>query len=235
MRKELVIAAIVGFLIMNVYHDNKYTKWFKYNQKYCKMATIGIVGLSVIHFFKKKPMEGRLLLRHANDFIKYMPIDRDSSRLLKPVINMMNTPLMSQYSSMEGMANLGGGGGGNNPINLTNYLGNNSMSHAPSGGPGRNVPTQISPQTAALLQQNISPQMKRMLRSGHNNNSRSVSPSKKKFVASRQGWRCALCKIQLPPSYEVDHIVDLQYGGDNHVDNLRALCRNCHGNKTMFH
>tara|TARA_Y100000389_G_C17469028_1_gene528557 strand:+ start:2389 stop:3045 length:657 start_codon:yes stop_codon:yes gene_type:complete len=217
MRREIVIIGIIGFLIANVYHDNKYTKWLKNNQKYMKMATIGFVGLSVIHFFKKKPAQGQLLLSHANDLIRYMPIDRDSSKLLKPVINMMNTPMMGNTNvqlSTEGMRN----------INMGNYLGNGSNSS--NGG--------MSASTAALLQQNISPQMKRMLRSGTNSNSRSVSASKKKFVASRQGWQCAICKIQLPPSYEVDHIVDLQYGGSNHVDNLRALCRNCHGNKTMF-
>lgn len=226
MRKEIFIAAIAGFLMMNVYHDNKYTNWFKNNQRYVKMATIGMVGLSVIHLFKKKPMEGQLLLSHANDLIKYMPIDRDSSRLLKPVINMMNTPLTGDR---EGMVNMG-----RSQVNLSNYLGNtyNIPEQQFSGNMGS---MGMSQSTASLLEQNISPQMKRMLRSGMNSKSRSVSPSKKKFVASRQGWQCAICKIQLPPSYEVDHIIDLQYGGSNHVDNLRALCRNCHGNKTMFH
>ena len=225
MRREIVIIGIIGFLIANVYHDNKYTKWFKNNQRYVKMATIGLVGLSVIHLFKKKPMEGHLLLRHANDFIKYMPMDRDSSRLLKPVINMMNTPLTT---GMEGMSNIG-----NSHVDLTNYMGNGQQMppHLGNQNAGANS---MSSNTSALLQQNISPQMKRMLRSGMNSKSRSVSPSKKKFVASRQGWHCAICKMQLPPSYEVDHIIDLQYGGSNHVDNLRALCRNCHGNKTMF-
>ena len=61
MRREIVIIGIIGFLIANVYHDNKYTKWLKDNQKYMKMATIGFVGLSVIHFFKKKPAQGQLL------------------------------------------------------------------------------------------------------------------------------------------------------------------------------
>ena len=77
------------------------------------------------------------------------------------------------------------------------------------------------------------PQMKRMLNSGKNN-TRCVSETKKKYVASHQNWKCADCDKQLPPTFEVDHKIDLQYGGTNHVSNLAALCRNCHGNKTML-
>ena len=58
--------------------------------------------------------------------------------------------------------------------------------------------------------------------------------TKKKYVAAQQNWKCAHCKNQLPPTFEVDHKIDLQYGGTNHVSNLAALCRNCHGNKTMM-
>ena len=78
------------------------------------------------------------------------------------------------------------------------------------------------------------PQMKRMLNSGHGSNTRCVSETKKKYVASQQNWKCADCGEQLPPTFEVDHKIDLQYGGTNHVSNLAALCRNCHGNKTML-
>ena len=44
----------------------------------------------------------------------------------------------------------------------------------------------------------LEPQTKRMLRSGGSANSRSVSESKKKFVASRQNWKCADCQQPLP-------------------------------------
>jgi 5-methylcytosine-specific restriction endonuclease McrA len=46
-------------------------------------------------------------------------------------------------------------------------------------------------------------------------------------------WKCGHCNQQLDHTFEVDHILDLQYGGSNNVDNLVALCRNCHGKKTM--
>ena len=63
---------------------------------------------------------------------------------------------------------------------------------------------------------------------------RSVSESKKKFVAAQQSWKCGDCKRQLPGWFEVDHKIRLEHGGSNAVDNLVALCRDCHGKKTAF-
>jgi hypothetical protein len=63
---------------------------------------------------------------------------------------------------------------------------------------------------------------------------RSVSETKKKFVASQQGWKCNECKEQLNAWFEVDHVIRLEYGGGNGLDNLVALCRECHGRKTAM-
>jgi len=79
---------------------------------------------------------------------------------------------------------------------------------------------------------NISNQENKILNSGKSSNKRSVSETKKKFVAARQGWICEHCKKQLPAWFEVDHVISLEKGGSNHVDNLEALCRDCHGKKT---
>ena len=61
---------------------------------------------------------------------------------------------------------------------------------------------------------------------------RSVSETKKKFVASQQQWKCGNCKNQLNHTFEIDHKIRLEYGGTNDINNLIALCRNCHGEKT---
>ena len=63
---------------------------------------------------------------------------------------------------------------------------------------------------------------------------RSVSETKKKFVASNQNWCCGDCKTKLPAWFEVDHKIRLDQGGSNDIDNLVALCRNCHGKKTSL-
>lgn len=61
---------------------------------------------------------------------------------------------------------------------------------------------------------------------------RSVSETKKKYVASNQEWKCGHCHNQLDHTFEIDHKIRLEYGGGNDVSNLIALCRNCHGKKT---
>ena len=75
---------------------------------------------------------------------------------------------------------------------------------------------------------------KRILSSGKTGSKRSVSETKKKFVASKQDWTCGDCKQKLNAWFEVDHIKRLEYGGGNDVDNLVALCRDCHGKKTAM-
>ena len=74
----------------------------------------------------------------------------------------------------------------------------------------------------------------RLMNSGKKATKRSVSETKKKYVASNQNWKCGDCGEQLTAWYEVDHKLRLEYGGSNHIDNLVALCRDCHGKKTTM-
>lgn len=73
---------------------------------------------------------------------------------------------------------------------------------------------------------------RRINSSGKGGTKRSVSETKKKYVASQQDWKCGHCKDQLDHTFEIDHRIRLEYGGGNDVQNLIALCRNCHGKKT---
>jgi len=63
---------------------------------------------------------------------------------------------------------------------------------------------------------------------------RSVSETKKKYVASMQDWKCEKCTKKLSHTFEVDHKIRLEHGGGNDVGNLVALCRECHGEKTAM-
>ena len=74
----------------------------------------------------------------------------------------------------------------------------------------------------------------RIVQSGKKATKRSVSETKKKYVASSQNWKCGECQKQLNAWFEVDHKIRLEYGGSNHIDNLVALCRECHGKKTTI-
>ena len=189
MKIELLIIGITIFFMFNTYGDGKYVKIVKSWKKYYQMAGIGFVGLSAYIFMKKYPSHSQSLLTHANGMIKYMPIDKEASDLLTPLLSMSTGTYMG-----------GGGGNGRQEQRILNS--------------GR-----VSGEGNASKNGNVK---------------RSVSETKKKYVAAQQGWNCGGCKKQLPAWFEVDHKIRLDNGGSNNVDNLVALCRDCHGKKTAF-
>lgn len=181
MKIEILIFGITAFFIANTYYDNKYIDMIKTWKKYYQMVGIGFVGISMYAFLKKYPEQSKSLFTHANNIVKYLPIDKNTTHFLSPILDLAKI-----NSDKEG------------------------------------------------LTQNV-----RLVNSGQNNcigriNKRSVSETKKKYVASEQGWKCYDCKEQLTAWFEVDHKIRLDSGGTNHINNLVALCRNCHGKKTAL-
>ena len=193
MKFELLVFGLTAFFIANTYNDNKYIEKMKTWKKYYQMIGIGFVGISTYVFLKKYPNQSNTLFSHANGMIKYLPIDRNTTHFLAPILDMVRPPFSRQEQRI-----MDSGMGAN-----ANGMGANANSY----GMGNN-------QVKATK--------------------RSVSETKKKYVAAQQGWKCDGCKEQLPAWFEVDHKVRLDSGGSNHIDNLVALCRNCHGKKTAF-
>jgi len=144
--------------------------------------------------FKKNPLRAQQMIGASNEYLRYLPIDRNTSNMISPILD---------FTSKQNMSPVQNGGQYNNPIV--------SM-----------------PDTSNQYAEN------RIMNSGKKSTKRSVSETKKKFVASRQDWKCGDCQTQLTAWFEVDHKVRLEYGGSNHVDNLVALCRECHGKKTTM-
>ena len=192
MRIELIIFGITAFLIANVYTDGKYWKLLQTNQKYYKMAGIALGGLMMYVLFKKFPSKANDILRGSNEYVKYLPIDRETSSMLSPILD---------FTAKQNIRNSG-----------------DDYAYPVSGIPPHQEDRNIN----------------RIVNSGKKATKRSVSETKKKFVASRQNWKCGDCGEQLSAWFEVDHKIRLEYGGSNHVDNLVALCRECHGRKTTM-
>lgn len=184
MKVGFLIFIITGFLIADIYHDGKYSKLLKSWKKYYQISFIGFLGLSAYLFIRKHPNQSKSLLFHANELIKYMPIDKNSRDFLTPLFDMTKH---STFST-EGF----------------------------------------------ITKQQFITQEKRILSSGKAPTKRSVSETKKKYVAAQQGWKCGNCQKQLPAWFEVDHKIRLEHEGTNEVNNLVALCRDCHGEKTAI-
>uniref|UniRef100_A0A6C0HBV4 HNH nuclease domain-containing protein n=1 Tax=viral metagenome TaxID=1070528 RepID=A0A6C0HBV4_9ZZZZ len=188
MKLELFILGVTAFLIYNAYHDGKYTKMFFSYKKYFQMGFLALLGISLYLLIKRDPLQTKKILFHANNVVKYMPIDKSSMDMLSPIVDFTS----------------GAGAGG--------FM--NNMNQA-------TVPQETNFE-------------RRIMQSGGKATKRSVSETKKKYVASKQNWICGKCNKQLNHTFEIDHKIRLEYGGTNEVDNLIALCRNCHGEKTAM-
>ena len=120
MKLALLIFGITGFLMANTYYDGKYTAYLQNYQKYMKMAMFGFVGLSIYVFIRKHPSESKGLFTHANNIIKYMPVDKGTSDLLTPLFDFTNArnslnemynpnvPVQNDSPQMRRMMNSGG-------------------------------------------------------------------------------------------------------------------------------
>jgi hypothetical protein len=212
MKVEYIIFIITAFLIANTYYDGKFLRSMQSSQKYIKMATFAFVGLSIYLFVKKNPDQSRSMFMHANDIIKYMPVSKDTADIISPFLDFTN-----KTAFFGGGGSGGGGGGGYKNVRFSSATG--------GGVADNNLTT-----TPTMMNQ----KQNKVLSSGKTSTKRCVSETKKKFVAAQQGWKCNHCTRQLPAWYEVDHVVRLEHGGTNHIDNLVALCRDCHGKKTAI-
>jgi hypothetical protein len=189
MRFEIVIFLIVGFIIANMYTDGKYIQLVLSWKKYFQMFGVAFVGYMLCWLFRKNPERAKTMIMASNEYLKYLPVDKDTSSFISPILDFT-----SKYDFSRG---------GNN---------NSANNNVTQGGTSE----------------------KRIINSGKQSSKRSVSETKKKFVAAKQNWHCGNCRKQLPAWFEVDHTVRLENGGSNHVDNLVALCRDCHGEKTAM-
>lgn len=68
-----------------------------------------------------------------------------------------------------------------------------------------------------------------------NNNRYSFTEVERMGVASLQNFKCNICNCDLDTSrdFDVDHAIPLANGGRNTLDNLQALCKECHKTKTI--
>jgi len=209
-KAEYIVFIVAAFLIVNTYYDGRLTKMFQSNQKWMKIAMFAFAGLSLFLFLRRNPENSRQLMFHANDIIKYMPISKGTADMITPFFDMTGVSPPNDDGQTSGAS------GGASSGSAIGRAMSSAMGVQPSFGGG------------------ASASERRILNSGKNSSKRSVSETKKKYVAAQQGWKCGDCQRQLPAWFEVDHVIALEHGGSNHVDNLVALCRDCHGKKTAM-
>ena len=182
-------------------HNGKYIKMIYSYKQYFRIGFIVVLAIIFYLMIKRNPKNCKGLLLHANNLVKFMPIDRASMDMISPIIDFTtqdgndgSTGLINSMNSAMNGSSMQGGSAANN----------HGSGHGSVHGSG----------------------------SGQRIVKRSVSETKKKYVASNQNWKCGHCGKQLNAWFEVDHKMRLDQGGSNEVQNLVALCRECHGEKT---
>jgi 5-methylcytosine-specific restriction endonuclease McrA len=194
MRIEIIIFGITAFLIANLYTDGKILKRILSWKKYYQMAGIALAGIFIYWLIKKNPLRAREMIVTSNEYMKYLPIDQNTSSMIQPILDFTSKDRFWNSSK------------------ITSNIDQNPVIKMPYNNHQERV----------------------IMNSGKKATKRSVSETKKKFVAARQNWKCGDCGEQLSAWFEVDHKIRLEYGGSNHVDNLLAMCRECHGKKTTI-
>jgi hypothetical protein len=204
MRIEIILFIVAAAIILNIYTEGRLLKKALSFKKYYQMIGVAIGAFSLYWLIKKNPLRAKEMLATSNDYIKYLPVDRNTSDMLSPILDFTSKHAFS-----------GDNGSMNYPVHPMNNM---MMDHGAVGGAGAGT----------------NESTRRLMNSGKKATKRSVSETKKKFVAARQNWKCGDCGEQLSAWFEVDHKIRLEYGGSNHIDNLVALCRECHGKKTTI-
>jgi len=87
MKLEFFIIVVTGFFVINTYSDGKYLQILKTWKKYYMMALYVIIGISVYVAIKKFPSSIREICSSANGIIKYLPIDKNTTSVITPIIN----------------------------------------------------------------------------------------------------------------------------------------------------
>ena len=182
MKLELFLLALTYFVAGNIYYEGEYLKKIFEYKKYFHMSGVIVGALLIYWLLKKDPTRAGEIIKTSNEYIKYLPVDKDTSTILTPIFDITSRQYNNSY-----------------------YSGGNNLAEDKIKNSGKTKTTK-----------------------------RSVSETKKKYVAANQNWTCGDCSKKLNAWFEIDHKVRLEHGGSNHIDNLVALCRECHGKKTTI-
>lgn len=60
-----------------------------------------------------------------------------------------------------------------------------------------------------------------------------IPPCIRNQIRENQNNTCGICKKTITNVFQVDHITAIQFGGTNDIENLMALCCDCHAHKSI--
>ena len=204
-RRSLLVVAICGVLAADVLTGGGLRRRAYVLKRYAQVAAIGVVGIGLLLLVNRPGSDHMDMVHTATSVVSAMPSSA-TTKFMRGGLGYLGGSAVQEGGGGMGGAGGGGVGAGGGGVGAGAGAGGGGVG-AGAGGGGAGA--------------------------GGGVTRRSVSETRKKAVAAGQGWQCAHCGDALEATYEVDHVVELQDGGTNDVGNLAALCRNCHGRKTL--
>jgi hypothetical protein len=106
---------VAGFAMANIYTDGKYLKMALAGKKYFQMAGVAFGAFMLYILIKKNPMRTKEIVEASNDYLKYLPIDRNASNFISPILDF--TAKNQYYGGGGGeYDSVDGGGAFNHPV-----------------------------------------------------------------------------------------------------------------------
>ena len=87
MRIELVLGLLTAFILFHIHTDGVYVKRALEKKKYFQMAGVVLGALFVYYVIKKNPLKARDILLTSNEYVKYLPVDRNTQDMITPILN----------------------------------------------------------------------------------------------------------------------------------------------------
>ena len=97
MRFEIVIIVITALVIANIYTDGKYLRLALTWKKYYQMIGVGLFGLVLIYLLRKNPDRAKDIIETSNEYLKNVPIDKDSYNFIHPIMDFTSKQQYAQH------------------------------------------------------------------------------------------------------------------------------------------
>jgi hypothetical protein len=117
MRIEILLFIIASLIIANIYTDGKHLKTLMNYKKYYQMGGVAIGAFFLYWLIKKNPASTKELILSSNEYIKYLPVDKNVTSFIEPLIDftakqtMQDVYTTDNYPSNPPIISMGGGGG----------------------------------------------------------------------------------------------------------------------------
>lgn len=101
MRFGLVVFLIAALIIANIYTEGRLLKHALTWKKYYQMAGVALIALAVYWLFTKNPEHARGIIYSSNEYLKYLPVDKDTKNMLGPILDFTKKQDYNPANSMN--------------------------------------------------------------------------------------------------------------------------------------